>query len=420
LFRQRSEAFNVVKPVGRENIATSRMLRRVAVGVVVLVTLAGGLWRIAVPAAGAGSEQAAAKREPVPVLQYDPTWPKDLPKNWVIGSVVGVAVDAKDHVWIVQRPSTLSGDEKSAVSTPPSAECCAPAPPVIEFDQAGNYVQGWGGPGEGYEWPHTSLQAVSCCEHGVFVDHKNNVWTGTNARDGGQVLKFTRDGKFLMQIGHATRSKGSNDVDSLGAPAGLEVDPKTNELYVADGYVNRRVIVFDADTGAYKRHGGAYGNKPDDTPFRYEPGAPLPKQFGTPVHCAKISHDDLVYVCDRSNDRIQVFRKDGTFVKEGQVAPQSGASGSVHDIGFSVDKEQRFVYVADAANKKVWILRRSDLKVLSSFSRGGHFAGQLTMPHSMAVDSKGNVYVGETLEGKRVQRFLYKGMSSAVVDEGRQ
>jgi DNA-binding beta-propeller fold protein YncE len=350
--------------------------------------------------------------EMVPVLQYDPTWPKPLPKNWVIGSVVGVGVDHKDHVWIVHRPSSLSGDEKGATTTPPQGECCAPAPPIIEFDPVGNYVQGWGGPGEGYEWPRTSLQAVSCCEHGVYVDDHDNVWTGTNARDGGQVIKFTRTGKFLMQIGHARKSAGSNDTESLGAPAGLEVDAKANELYVADGYVNRRVIVFDATTGAYKRHWGAYGNKPDDTPFRYQPGAPLPKQFGNPVHCAKISRDDLVYVCDRSNDRIQVFKKDGTFVFEASVAPESRASGSVHDIGFSTDKEQQFVYVADAANKKVWILRRKDLKVLGSFGRGGHFAGQLTMPHSMAVDSKGNVYVGETLEGKRVQRFLFKGLQA--------
>jgi DNA-binding beta-propeller fold protein YncE len=354
----------------------------------------------------------AAKPEMVPVFQFDPTWPKPLPKNWVIGSVVGVDVDHKDHVWIVHRPSSLSNDETGAMTAPPSGECCAPAPPIVEFDAAGNYVQGWGGPGEGYEWPRTSLKALSCCEHGVYVDEHDNVWTGTNARDGGQVLKFTRSGKFLMQIGRAAKSKGSNDLESLGAPAGLEVDLAANELYVADGYVNRRVIVFDATTGQYKRHWGAYGNTPDDAPFRYQPGAPLPKQFGNPVHCAKITRDGLVYVCDRTNNRIQVFKKDGTFVHEAQVAPQSRASGAVHDIGFSVDKDQQFVYVADAANKKVWILRRQDLSVLGSFGRGGHFAGQLTMPHSMAVDSKGNLYVGETLEGKRVQRFLFKGLSA--------
>ena len=155
-----------------------------------------------------------------------------------------------------------------------------------------------------------------------------------------------------------------------------------------------------------------YGSKPDDTPFRYQPGQPLPKQFGTPVHCAKISRDGLVYVCDRGNNRIQVFRKDGTFVSEAQVAPESRGSGSVHDIGFSTDKGQQFVYVSDANNKKVWILRRTDLAVVGAFGRGGHFAGQLTMPHSMSVDSKGNVYVGETREGKRVQRFRYNGLAT--------
>jgi hypothetical protein len=357
--------------------------------------------------------QKAPKAGEIPVHEYDATWPKPLPKNWVIGSVIGVAVDSKDHIWVVHRPSSLSGSEKAATTNPPQGECCAPAPPILEFDQAGNYVQGWGGAGEGFDWPSTKLEAVSCCEHGIYVDTKGHVWTGTNARDGGQVLKFTHEGKFLLQIGQAIRSKGSNDTTTLGAPAGIEVDPKTNEVYIADGYVNRRVIVFDADTGAYKRHWGAYGNKPDDAQFRYDPDAPLPKQFGTPVHCAKISRDDLVYVCDRSNNRIQVFRKDGTFVKEGRVAFRSRGSGAVHDIGFSVDKEQSFVYVADAANSKVWILRRDDLSTVGSFGRGGHFAGNLTMPHSMAVDSKGNVYVGETLEGKRVQRFAFKGFRKA-------
>ena len=372
-------------------------------------------WGAFPPSAVHAAAKAPAKGETVPVFQYDATWPKDLPKNWTVGSVVGVSVDTKDHIWIVHRPSTLVGSEKAATSNPPQGECCAPAPAIIEFDQAGNYIQGFGGPSEGYEWPHTALQAVSCCEHGIYVDAKGNVWTGTNARDGGQVLKFTHGGKFLLQIGHATKSTGSNDTSSMGAPAGLEVDAKANELYVADGYVNRRVIVYDAETGAYKRHWGAYGSKPDDTPFRYEAGAPLPKQFGNPVHCARITRDELVYVCDRSNNRIQVFHKDGTFVKEGQVAPQSKGSGAVHDIGFSADKDQRFVYVTDAANSKVWILRRDDLKVIGSFSRGGHFGGQMIMPHSMAVDSKGNVYVGESLEGKRVQRFLYKGTTTVAV-----
>jgi len=380
--------------------------RRALVPPVAALAIAVGYVWLA-PVAGAPADTGK-----VPVFEFDPTWPRPLPKNWVMGSVIGLDVDSKDHIWVVQRPSSLSGDEKSATTTPPQSECCAPAPPVIEYDFAGNYVQGWGGPGEGYEWPRTSLQAVSCCEHGVHVDDDGNVWTGTNARDGGQVLKFTREGKFLLQIGHARKSKGSNDLESLGAPAGLEIDRAANELYVADGYVNRRVIVFDATTGAYKRHWGAYGNKPDDAPFRYQPGAPLPKQFGTPVHCAKISRDGLVYVCDRSNNRIQVFRKDGTFVLEAQVAAESRGSGAVHDIGFSTDKEQSFVYVADANNKKVWILRRQDLVVVGSFGRGGHFAGQLTMPHSLAVDSKGNVYVGETLEGKRVQRYRYKGLET--------
>jgi DNA-binding beta-propeller fold protein YncE len=404
--------------VMRQPPAASRargIRRAFAVAVLTAAAVAVSQWH---PAAGQRGSQAPPKDGETPVFEFDATWPKPLPKNWTVGSVNGVAVDTKDHIWIVHRPRTLSFGENAAASNPPQGECCVSAPPVLEFDQAGNVVQSWGGPGQGFEWPDTKLGGMDgsmCCEHGAFVEPSGNVWIGSNARDGGQILKFTRDGKFLLQIGRAVRSKGSNDTTSLGAPAGIEVDLKANEVYVADGYVNRRVIVFDATTGAYKRHWGAYGGPPDDAPFRYLPDAPLPKQFGMPVHCVKIAHDDLVYVCDRGNNRIQVFRKDGTFVKEGRVAPRHTASGgSVHDIGFSPDRNQTFLYVSDAANSRVWILRRADLSAAGWFGRGGHFAGQFTMPHSMAVDSKGNIYVGETLEGKRVQRFLFKGFRRAV------
>lgn len=338
----------------------------------------------------------------IPHFQFDPTWPKQpLPNDWVVGRVVGVRVDSRDHIWIVHRLSTLEDFEKYAATNPPIAECCRAAPPVLEFDQQGTLLQAWGGPGAGYEWPDS--------EHGIFVDDQNNVWVGGNGPKDHQILKFTEKGKFLLQVGHKGQGKGSSDTRNFGRPASFDLDRTTNELYVADGYGNRRVIVIDAETGAYKRNWGAYGKPPDDSvPFKYIANGPPGQQFSTP-HCVRLSKDGLVYVCDLYNRRIQVFRKDGTFVKEGWVAPNTLEIGSVHDINFSTDAEQRFLYVTDAGNQRIRILRRQDLQVIGTFGHGGHFAGGFTIPHSAAVDSKGNLYVGEGRDGKRVQRFLYKG-----------
>ena len=385
------------------------MSRRLKVGAVVLASLLAGV----APLARAADAPAA---KDVPTFTYDMSWPKPLPNSWVLGNVVGVAVDARDHIWIIQRPSTVTDFERAADFNPPHAMCCKVAPPVIEFDQAGNLVQAWGGPGAGYEWPLSDDKPASAPfmskfpvgEHTVFIDHKDHVWLGGNGPGGAQILKFTRDGKFLLQIGHQGQSKGSGDLMNLKGPAGIDTDPATNEVFVADGYGNRRVIVFDADTGAYKRHWGAYGKAPDDTvPNAYVPpgGNPAP-QFNT-VHCVRLSRDGLLYVCDRNNNRIQVFKKDGTFVKEAWVAKETiPPSGVTNDIAFSPDAEQKFIYIIDGENSKVWILRRSTLEVVGSFGRGGHFPGNFTQAHNLATDSKGNIYVGESLEGKRVQRFV--------------
>ena len=338
-----------------------------------------------------------------PILEVDPWWPKPLPNHWVLGSTIGVSVDAEDHIWILHRPETVEDNFKAAAFTPPIGICCTPAPPVLEFDQAGNLLRHWGGPGQGYEWPESN--------HGITVDYKGNVWIGGNGGTDAQVLKFTRDGKFLLQIGHKGKNGGSNDLENLGKPAKITVDPATNEAYIADGYGNRRVIVYDADSGKYKRHWGAYGNKPDDTnPGNYDPEAPMAKQFRNPVHCADLAKDGLVYVCDRMNDRIQVFRKDGTFVKEALIAKKTLRSGSVWDMAFSRDPQQQFVYVADGVNEKIYILLRSSLEVLTSFGDGGRQPGQFFGVHNLAVDSKGNLYTAETYSGARVQRFVFKGL----------
>src|SRR5579872_2695939 len=199
-------------------------------------------------------------RVTVPRFTPDPLWFEALPNKWVTGQVGGLVVDSHDNVWIFQRPRTIPDGEKSASLDPPQSECCFPAPPVIEFDNHGKFVRAWGGPpkhGENYEWFDS--------EHSIFVDSKDNVWLSGEHQQDNHILKFTNTGKFLMQIGHAGKNRGSNDTKNVGGPGGLFLYPKTNELFVADGYFNHRVIVFDADTGAYKRHWGAYGKKPDDS-----------------------------------------------------------------------------------------------------------------------------------------------------------
>jgi hypothetical protein len=337
-----------------------------------------------------------------PIFEVDPLWPKPLPNHWVLGSTIGLSTDAQDHVWIIHRPQTVEDNFKAATFTPPIGACCTPAPPVLEFDQAGNLVGHWGGPGQGYEWPESN--------HGITVDHKGNVWIGGNGDKDTHVLKFTPSGKFLLQIGHQGKHGGSNDVENLWRAAKIFVDPAANEAFIADGYGNRRVIVFDADTGKYKRHWGAYGNKPDDAPVgAYDPAKPPSKQFNT-VHCANVSKDGFVYVCDRVNDRVQVFRKDGTFVKEAFFDTKTLRSGSVWDMTFSRDPQETFIYIADGVNEKVRIVLRSTLEVITSFGDGGRQPGQFYGVHNLTTDSKGNVYTTETYNGARVQRFLYKGM----------
>jgi DNA-binding beta-propeller fold protein YncE len=352
-------------------------------------------------------QATAAQTVQAPRFEVDPFWPKPLPNGWLMGNVIGVGVDANDHVWIVHRSDTVTDVEAAADQNPPTAECCRRAPPVLEFDPAGNLVGHWGGPGQGYEWPASN--------HGIFVDHKNNVWIGGNDAKDAHVLKFTKQGKFLMQFGHQGQGKGSNDTANFGRVAKIYVDPKTNEAYIADGYGNKRVAVIDADTGVFKRYWGAYGNKPDDTNLGpYDPKAPRAQQFRNPVHCADLSVDRLVYVCDRPNDRIQVFNADGTFVKEVVIAPNTLGDGSTWDVAFSKDPQQKYMYVADGKNERIYVLDRQSLEILTSFGDGGRQPGQFFAVHSIATDSKGNLFTTETYEGRRLQKFAYKGLGPVV------
>ena len=354
-----------------------------------------------------------------PRFEVDPFWPKPLPNHWVLGSAIGVWVDERDHVWMIHRSSATLADQERGIELE-HAECCEGAPPVLEFDAEGNLVGSWGGPGEGYEWPQSN--------HGIFVDHLGNVWIGGNGGGDSHILKFSRTGEFLAQYGMAGahRSPGdegaddyiptyegdSSDMQNFGRVAKVVVDPTDNEAYVADGYLNKRVAVLDGDTGEMKRFWGAYGNAPDDTNLGpYDPDAAPAQQFRNPVHCADVSADGLVYVCDRANDRIQVFQKDGTFVKEGFIAKETLASGSVWDIAFSRDAEQRYLFVLDGMNNRVRIVLRDTLEELTSFGDGGRQPGQFYGVHSIAIDSAGNLYTTETWEGKRIQKFVYRGMA---------
>lgn len=333
----------------------------------------------------------------LPAYKVDPFWPKTLPDNWLIGQVAGLATDKEDNIWIIQRPRSL-GENEGGPDWKTYNLPFVPAPPVVEFDADGNMIRAWGGEGEGYDWPEV--------EHGIFVDHENNVWIGGSGANDHQVLKFTTKGEFILQIGKPRQTGGSNDTLLLGRPAEYDVDPETNEIYIADGYLNKRVIVFDAGSGMYKRHWGAYGNIPDDAGQEpYNPSLPPSPQFGEVTHAIKISGDNLVYVCDRSNNRIQVFRKDGTFVFEEFIAGNTIGLGSAWDIDFSHDPQQKYAYLADGTNQCVWILEREDLKTLGRFGSMGRYAGQFIWIHNIVTDSKGNIYTAEVLTGKRVQKF---------------
>jgi len=339
-----------------------------------------------------------------PYFEVDPYWPRPLPNHWILGSAVGVGVDSRDHVFVIHRRNSFSErNEIGAATDPKTSSCCIPAPNILEFDPEGNLVNSWGGPSNEYTWPVSN--------HGLTLDHKDNVWIGGNGRGDSHILKFTRDGQFLQQIGVPGQGPDSLSTEHFGRVAKVAFDPRANEAYVADGYINKRVVVLDADTGDFKRFWGAYGNEPSDEDLgRYDPDAPPAQQFRNPIHCAEPSRDGLVYVCDRPNNRIQVFRTDGTFVMEKIIAPLTLGDGSVWDIALSGDLAQRYIFLADGKNMKIYVIDRRTMEVLTSFGDGGRQPGQFFAVHSIATDTQGNLYTTETYEGKRVQKFVYRGI----------
>ena len=405
------------------------MKRAVCIGGSVLALLtAAGLGRPAFVSLAAQAKATA------PAVAVDPLWPKPFPQKnaWILGSVTGVTVDAQDHIWVVHRGvDSLQTNEKGPALEPWASSCCFAAPQILAFDAAGNLISHWEPKsGTGYDWPHDPA--------GIAVDDQGNVWVAGGlpasslpaARGRGpapaagappargaaapaapapadaQILKFDKTGKFVLQIGKGGKAEGSDSTTGLNKPGGVAVDSAAHEVYVADGFGNHRIAVFDATTGAFKRSWGAYGEKPTDAdPGAYDPIAAPSKQFHT-VSCVKIAKDGMVYVCDRQNDRIQVFQKNGKFVKEAFVSKTTTGDGSVWDIAFSPD--QRVLFVADGHDKKVWMLDRASLETIGSFGDGGRYPGLFYGVGSVAVDSKGNVYTGETFDGKRVQKFVKK------------
>jgi hypothetical protein len=375
-------------------------------------------------------DPAAGALKDVPRYRVDPFWPKELPNNWIMGAVGGLFVDGHDHIWVLQRPATSTPVELGAQQTPPRSDCCNNTPSLLEFDTEGNVIRSWGGPKFVPDWPTT--------EHAIWVDKGGNVWISGSGADDRQVIKFTSDGRQLLEIGRkSTEPKNNQDTSLLGEPAGIDVDDEAHEVYIADGYLNNRVVVYDSDTGAFKRGWGAYGiplseisNAVEssgragaaaedvdgatrglpavETISPYKAGDPPDKQFRSPVHCARLSNDGFVYVCDRHNDRIQVFTKQGRFVKEFYLRTAALGNGSVWTLTFSNDRQQKYLLVVDGEDNHIFIMRRSDGAVVSSFGHAGRNAGQFIEVHQIGMDSKGNIYTGEVITAKRLQKFILR------------
>lgn len=365
------------------------------------------------------SEAPAVAQAP-PTFEVDPLWLK-VPDGRVFGRLRGIALDENDHLWIAHYTGNLAANREGmllgAVQDPPLSECCVPLPPIVEFDAYGNFVQGWGGPSEDYDWPHGV--------HGLHVDHTGHVWiAGEDPRDA-MILKFTKSGDLVLQIGQAQPERvlearatlgwsypaetTSRDTGNVGRAADLWVYPETNELFVADGYGNHRIVVFDAETGEYLRHWGAYGDEPRDdvpgTPRNSRGTGEGATQFHVP-HDVRISNDALVYVADRGNNRIQVFTLAGDFLREHFIAQHtSSQSGTAYSLAFSRDPEQTWLYVGDTGNGRVRILNRRTFEEVGKFGQLGHYPGQFMVLHNIRTDSQGNLYTADLRDGV-VQKWV--------------
>jgi len=381
--------------------------------IVLGLLFAGGLPGHAAP------QTSSDSRARLPRFEVDPSWqwPPKLPNNWVVGIVTWVAVDRHDHLWVLHRPRQVPVEVKDPA-----------APAVLEFDAAGRFVQAWGGPGTGFDWGDM--------EHSLSVDHQDNVWitfhnplekswSAPVERTDDMILKFTSKGKFLKQFGgrdrHPLPDGANTDTTSVHLATEAAVYPKTNEVLIADGYGNRRILVLDADTLAYKRMWGAFGKQPPptlgrgikDSTYVTTTNPQGPDDFNS-VHAVKVSNDGLVYVGDRSYRRVQVFTVDGKYVGQVFVNPTAKAYRTASGLAFSADPQQQFLYVADYENGQMHVVDRKALKQVGSFGTLGQKRGEFIGLHTIAADSKGNLWTAETQPkpvGSRVQRLIFKGIS---------
>jgi hypothetical protein len=338
----------------------------------------------------------ADKDAKAPAYKVDPFWPKALPDRWVTGEVAGTCLDSNDHLFTVNRGpqnANLTGKEMIVAKA---------SPPVIEFDRAGNVVNAWG-----------DLAILPNGLHGCFVDHQDNVWIGGNGD--GIVQKYSHGGQLLMQIGTRGVCDGkcgettstNSSTKLLNEPADMTVDPANGDVYIADGYGNHRVVVFDK-SGTYLRQWGSAGTAP---------GQFSPTGGGHP-HCVVLENAGRIYACDRANDRVQVFTKQGALLQVIPIKPGTGAVpggiGSAWDVAFSADKNQTFMFDVDGGNEVLWEMDHRSGEILIGFGRPGHMAGDFTFLHSVAVDSRNNLFAGETIGGRRVQKFVPVGEARAT------
>jgi len=369
-----------------------------------LLSLAAAVMIFAIGFAVFVSAQQGSTLRP-PAFELDPKWPT-IPNNWVLGEVSSIAVDARDHIWVLHRPRSIPAEKRANA-----------APTVLEFDTAGKLLSSWGGDGAGFDWPER--------EHGISVDAKGFVWISGNGgwpkpTPGGStddmILKFTNTGKFVMQIGKRGESKGDADTMNVHQPADVFVHAPSNELYVADGYGNHRVIVFDANSGKFKRTWGAFGGKPEPpaptgpqapgaAPAQTQANPDGPSQYGL-VHAVKVSNDGMVYVADRVNDRIQVFTTEGKYLRQVKVTNEGGVTPVPAGFAFSPDRKQQFLYVVDSGPMRVVIFDREKLTQIGAIGMRGPKPGDFDIVHHMAADSQGNLYTAEIVNNRRAQRFV--------------
>jgi hypothetical protein len=349
------------------------------------------------------------------IYKVDVSWPKVLPSKWMLANATGLAIDKDDHVWVLNRPRQLALDDAGSAVPPPQGpygDCCFPAPSLVQFDAEGNVLKSWGGPNHIPDWP--------ILEQGLFIDGQGNFWLGGDfhgnmnnltapfakpdeKRWDRQVLKFSPDGNKLLAIGHSSGAPANNqDTTILGGPTAIFVDDAANEVYIADGYLNRRVVVYDSNTGAFKRGWGGYG-----IPLsQISNSAPTDKQFKGVLSNIDVSRDGFVYVGDREGNRVQVFTKEGKFLKEFLIRPKTLGLGSVWSTAFSRDPAQKYLYVADGENGVIHVLNRESGVEVETIGHKGRYAGEFHDVDRIALDSKGNLYVTEITHNIRLQKLV--------------